>query len=42
MNFADAKILGFVYNGKDEHKKYYRKGKYSKYYYNYYYYKKSE
>lgn len=42
MDFADAKILGFVYNGKDEHKKYYKKGKYSKYYYNYYYYKKSE
>ena len=39
MQFADAKILGFVYNGKEEHKKYYRKGKYSKYYY---YYKKSE
>ena len=42
MQFADAKILGFVYNGKEEHKKYYRKGKYSKYYYSYYYYKKSE
>lgn len=42
MSFADAKILGIVYNGKDEHKKYYKKGKYSKYYYNYYYYKKSE
>ena len=40
MQFADAKILGFVYNGKEEHKKYYRKGKYSKYYYNYYYCKK--
>lgn len=40
MDFADAKILGFVYNGKDEHKKYYKKGKYSKYYS--YYYKKSE
>ena len=37
MQFADANILGFVYNGKEEHKKYYRKGKYSKYYYNYYY-----
>ena len=33
LDFADAKILGFVYNGKDEHKKYYKKGKYSKYYY---------
>lgn len=42
MQFADAKILGFVYNGKEEHKKYYKRGKYSKYYYNYYYYKKSE
>ena len=42
MQFADAKILGFVYNGKEENKKYYRKGKYSKYYYNYYYYKKGE
>ena len=41
-NFADAKILGFVYNGKDEQKKYYKNGKYSKYYYNYYYYKKSK
>ena len=42
MNFADAKILGFVYNGKDEQKKYYKNGKYSKYYYNNYYYKKSK
>ncbi len=42
MNFADAKLLGFVYNGKDEQKKYYKNGKYSKDYYNYYYYKKSE
>lgn len=42
MDFADAKILGFVYNGKDEQKKYYKNGKYSKYYYNYYYYKKSK
>lgn len=33
MDFADAKILGFVYNGKDEQKKYYKNGKYSKYYY---------
>ena len=33
MNFADAKILGFVYNGKDEQKKYYKNGNYSKYYY---------
>ncbi len=41
MQFADAKILGFVYNGKEEHKKYYRKGRYSNYYYNYYY-KKSD
>lgn len=42
MDFADAKILGFVYNGKDEQKKYYKNGKYSKYYYNSYYYKKSK
>lgn len=42
MDFADAKILGFVYNGKDEQKKYYKNGKYSKYYYNNYYYKKSK
>ena len=42
MQFADAKILGFVYNGKEERKKYYKKGKYSKYYYNYYYYKKND
>ena len=42
MNFADAKILGFVYNGKDAQKKYYKNGKYSKYYYNSYYYKKSK
>lgn len=42
MQFADAKILGFVYNGKEEHKKYYKKGRYSKYYYNYYYYKKND
>ena len=41
MQFADAKILGFVYNGKGENKKYYRKGKYRKYYYDNYY-KKSE
>ena len=27
MDFADAKILGFVYNGKDEQKKYYKKSK---------------
>ena len=43
MGFADAKILGFVYNGKEQQKKYYKKRKYSKYYYNYYnyyYYKK--
>lgn len=39
LNFANAKILGFVYNGKKEHKKYYRKGKYSKNYSNNYYYK---
>lgn len=40
MRFADAKIIGFVYNSKNNDKKYYkRRG----YYYNrdYYYYKKS-
>lgn len=42
MRFADANIIGFVYNGKDEHKKYYKRGRYSKYYYNYYYYKKKD
>lgn len=42
MRFADAKIIGFVYNGKNEEKKYYKKSKYGKYgYYNKYYYKKS-
>ena len=35
MKFADAKIIGFVYNGKNNDKKYYkRKGYY--YHYNYY------
>ena len=43
LSFAGAHVLGFVYNGKDEHKKYYRSGKYSKYYYyNKYYYKNNE
>ena len=37
MRFADAKIIGFVYNGKNEEKNYYKKGKYSKYYSRYYY-----
>lgn len=41
MRFADAKIIGFVYNGKNNDKKYYkRKGYY--YRYDYYYYKKSK
>ncbi len=40
MRFADAKVLGFVYNGKNNDKKYYRyKGSY--YRYGYYYRKKS-
>ncbi len=39
LDFAGAKALGFVYNGVDEHRKYYKRGKYSKYYH-YYYYKK--
>lgn len=37
MEFAGSKALGFVYNGIGEHRKYYKRGKYSKYYYNYYY-----
>lgn len=43
MHFADAKIIGFVYNGKGEEKKYYKRGRYGKYKYyssNYYYKKK--
>ena len=41
LQFAKAKIIGFVYNGKGEEKKYYYKNrKYSKY--GEYYYKKSE
>ena len=35
MRFADAKIIGFVYNGKGDEKKYYKGKKYS-HYYNYY------
>lgn len=43
MQFADAKILGFVYNDKGASKGYYKKRKYGKSnYYNYYYYKKPE
>lgn len=43
MNFADAKVIGFVYNGKGDDKKYYKKNKYGKYYNKYYnnYYKKN-
>ena len=44
MRLADAKVIGFVYNGKGDEKKYYRKNKYGKYYnkyYNNYYYKKN-
>lgn len=37
LRFANAKVIGFVYNGKGENKKYYRKSKY--YYKNYRYYK---
>ena len=40
LRFADAKVLGFVYNGKSVESKYYRKRGYYKE--NYYYYKKSE
>lgn len=36
LRFADAKIIGFVYNGKSEEKKYYKKGK-SYRHYKYYY-----
>lgn len=36
MNFADAKIIGFVYNGLNVSKKYYKKGNY---YYKSHYYK---
>lgn len=36
LGFADAKIIGYVYNGKNNHDKYYR-GKNNYYYYNYYY-----
>lgn len=32
MQFANAKIIGFVYNGLNVSKKYYKKGNYSKYY----------
>ncbi len=44
MRFADAKIIGFVYNGKGEEKKYYKRRKYGKYgkYYSNYYYKKGQ
>lgn len=44
MHFADAKVIGFVYNGKGEDKKYYKRGRYGKYKYyynNYYYYKRN-
>ena len=37
MRLTDAKIIGFVYNGKTSNKSYYKKGKY---YYSKYYYKK--
>lgn len=39
MRFADAKVIGFVYNGKGEEKKYYKSKKYGKYkkYYSHYY-----
>jgi hypothetical protein len=30
MRFADAKIIGFVYNGLNVSKKYYKKGSYYK------------
>ncbi len=37
--FTDGKIIGFVYNGKNNKKSYYKKGK--GYYYNKYYYRKN-
>jgi len=37
MDFSNAKIIGFVYNGKGEEKKYYKKKGYYKGYYKYYY-----
>lgn len=40
MRFADAKIIGFVYNGLDIGRKYYKKNRYYKN--NYYYYKKDK
>ena len=45
MRFADGKIIGFVYNGKGEEKKYYNHGCYGKYKYyskNYYYKRKTD
>jgi capsular exopolysaccharide synthesis family protein len=39
MQLVDAKVIGFVYNGKSESKKYYRKNKYYKNYKYYKYYK---
>ena len=43
MRFADAKIIGFVYNGKSEEKKYYKSKKYGRYgKYSNYYYKKGQ
>jgi len=30
LQFADAKIIGFVYNGLNVNKKYYKKGSYYK------------
>ena len=40
LDFAGAKVIGYVYNGKNNHEKYYR-GKGGYYYYNNYYYYKS-
>lgn len=44
LRFAEAKVIGLVYNGKGGTKKYYKSKKYGKYekYYNDYYYKKSK
>lgn len=32
LKFSDAKIIGFVYNGKSDSKKYYKKSRYYRYY----------
>ena len=41
LEFSKAHVIGMVYNGKNNDKKYYKKKSYGKYYDKYYYYKKS-